>query len=114
MTDYAVSKNPANDEILALHPMQSLAELESTLAASAAAFNQWRNTEMAAPVKVFRQLAEQLRKREPELSRMITPEMGKPLAQARAEILKYPNLSDWYAEHGPAMQEDQPTQVPDA
>jgi len=114
MTDYAVSKNPANGEILARYPMQSLAELESTLAASAAAFNQWRNTEMAVRVKVLRQLAEQLRKREPELSRMITLEMGKPLAQARAEILKCASLSDWYAEHGPAMLEDQPTQVADA
>jgi len=114
MTDYAVSKNPANGEILARYPLQSLAELENTLDASAAAFKQWRETDMASRVKVLRQLAEQLRQREPELSRTITLEMGKPLAQARAEILKCATLSDWYAEHGPAMLEDQPTQVPDA
>lgn len=114
MTDYAVSKNPANGEILARYPMQSLAELDSTLAASTAAFKQWRNTDITSRVKVLRQLAEQLRQREPELSRMITLEMGKPVAQARAEILKCANLSDWYAEHGLAMLEDQPTQVPDA
>ena len=63
MTDYAVSKNPANGEILARYPMQSLAELDSTLAASTAAFKQWRNTDIASRVKVLRQLAEQLRKR---------------------------------------------------
>ncbi|MDU6442700.1 MAG: aldehyde dehydrogenase family protein, partial [Pantoea sp.] len=114
MTDYAVSKNPANGEILARYPMQSLTELENTLDASAAAFKQWRDTDMASRVTVLRQLAEQLRKREPELSRAITLEMGKPLAQARAEILKCASLSDWYAEHGPAMLEDQPTHVPDA
>ncbi|MDU2727321.1 aldehyde dehydrogenase family protein [Pantoea sp.] len=114
MTDYAVSKNPANGEILARYPMQSLTELENTLDASAAAFKQWRETDMASRVKVLHQLAEQLRQREPELSRTITLEMGKPLAQARAEILKCASLSDWYAEHGPAMLEDQPTQVPDA
>ncbi|WP_313591016.1 aldehyde dehydrogenase family protein, partial [Pantoea septica] len=106
MTDYAVSKNPANGEILARYPMQSLTELENTLDASAAAFKQWRETDMASRVKVLRQLAEQLRQREPELSRTITLEMGKPLAQARAEILKCASLSDWYAEHGPAMLED--------
>ncbi|WP_312063227.1 aldehyde dehydrogenase family protein [Pantoea septica] len=114
MTDYAVSKNPANGEILARYPMQSLTELEHTLEASAAAFKQWRDTDMASRVTVLRQLAEQLRQREPELSRAITLEMGKPLAQARAEILKCASLSDWYAEHGPAMLEDKPTQVPDA
>ncbi len=114
MTDYAVSKNPANGEILARYPMQSLTELENTLEASAAAFKQWRVTDMASRVTVIRQLAEQLRQREPELSRAITLEMGKPLAQARAEILKCASLSDWYAKHGPAMLEDQPTQVPDA
>ncbi|ORM88349.1 succinate-semialdehyde dehydrogenase [Pantoea allii] len=45
---------------------------------------------------------------------MITLEMGKPVAQARGEILKCANLCDWYAEHGPAMLADQPSQVPDA
>lgn len=114
MTDYAVSKNPANGEILARYPMQSRDELETTLAASASAFQQWRQTDMTTRVNVLRQLAEQLRQREPELSRMITLEMGKPVAQARAEILKCASLSDWYAEHGPAMLEDQPTQVADA
>jgi len=114
MTDYAVSKNPATGEILARYPVQSLTELDNVLAVSAAAFKQWRDTDMASRVKVLRQLAEQLRQREPELSRAITLEMGKPLAQARAEILKCANLSDWYAEHGPAMLADQPTQVPDA
>jgi len=114
MTDYAVSKNPATGEILARYPVQSLTELDNVLAVSAAAFKQWRDTDMASRVKVLRQLAEQLRQREPELSRAITLEMGKPVAQARAEILKCANLSDWYAEHGPAMLADQPTQVPDA
>ncbi|MGG6124963.1 aldehyde dehydrogenase family protein, partial [Pantoea allii] len=65
-------------------------------------------------VTVLRQLGHQLREREPELTRMITLEMGKPVAQARAEILKCANLCDWYAEFGPAMLEDKPSQVPDA
>ncbi|CEG49192.1 succinate dehydrogenase [Plasmopara halstedii] len=40
---------------------------------------------MTDRVRVLRQLGEQIRLREQDLSRMITLEMGKPIAQARAE-----------------------------
>ncbi|MBA2813997.1 Succinate semialdehyde dehydrogenase [NAD(P)+] len=84
--------------------MQSPAELDNALSQSADAYRQWRNSEMAERLTVLRQ-------REPELSCTITLEIGKPVAQARAEILKCAALCDWYAEHGPAMLVDQPTQV---
>ncbi|MGC8342967.1 aldehyde dehydrogenase family protein [Pantoea ananatis] len=112
MTDFAVSRNPTTGDILASYPMQNTAELEQALSTSAAAFKKWRKSSMASRVTVLRQLGHQLREREPELTRMITLEMGKPVAQARAEILKCANLCDWYAEFGPAMLEDQPSQVP--
>lgn len=114
MTDFAVSRNPTTGDILASYPMQNASELEQALSTSAAAFKKWRKSSMASRVTVLRQLSHQLREREPELTRMITLEMGKPVAQARAEILKCANLCDWYAEFGPAMLEDQPSQVPDA
>ncbi|WP_210484837.1 aldehyde dehydrogenase family protein [Pantoea ananatis] len=114
MTDFAVSRNPTTGDILASSPMQNTAELEQALSTSAAAFKKWRKSSMASRVTVLRQLGHKLREREPELTRMITLEMGKPVAQARAEILKCANLCDWYAEFGPAMLEDKPSQVPDA
>ncbi|PQK81890.1 aldehyde dehydrogenase family protein [Pantoea ananatis] len=114
MTDFAVSRNPTTGDILASYPMQNTAELEQALSTSAAAFKKWRKSSMASRVTVLRQLGHQLREREPELTRMITLEMGKPVAQARAEILKCANLCDWYAEFGPAMLEDKPSQAPDA
>lgn len=114
MTDFAVSRNPTTGDILASYPMQNASELEQALSTSAAAFKKWRKSSMASRVTVLRQLGHQLREREPELTRMITLEMGKPVAQARAEILKCANLCDWYAEFGPAMLEDKPSQVPDA
>ena len=98
MTDFAASRNPTTGDILASYPMQNTAELEQALSTSAAAFKKWRKSSMASRVTVLRQLGHQLREREPELTRMITLEMGKPVAQARAEILKCANLCDWYAE----------------
>lgn len=114
MTDFAISRNPTTGEILAQYPMQSASEVEQALNTSATAYKEWRQSSMATRVTVLRQLSQQLREREPELTRMITLEMGKPVAQARGEILKCANLCDWYAEHGPAMLADQPSQVPDA
>ncbi|MDJ0041343.1 aldehyde dehydrogenase family protein [Pantoea allii] len=114
MTDFAISRNPTTGEILAQYPMQSASELEQALNTSATAYKEWRQSSMATRVSVLRQLSQQLREHETELTRMITLEMGKPVAQARGEILKCANLCDWYAEHGPAMLADQPSQVPDA
>lgn len=111
MTDHVISRNPTSGEIIATYPLQSAAELETALQQSASAFAQWRNTEMAQRVKVLRQLAEQLRQRQKQLATLATLEMGKPIAQARAEVLKCASLCDWYAEHGPAMLADQPTLV---
>ncbi|WP_312829066.1 aldehyde dehydrogenase family protein, partial [Pantoea anthophila] len=114
MTEHVLSRNPATGEILARYPLQSPAELEQALTKSASAFALWQRSSMDDRVRVLRQLGEQIRLRENDLSRTITLEMGKPIAQARAEVLKCANLCDWYAEHGPAMLADQPTQVADA
>ncbi|WP_414057002.1 aldehyde dehydrogenase family protein [Pantoea dispersa] len=111
MTDHVISRNPTSGEIIATYPLQSAAELETALQQSASAFAQWRNTEMAQRVKVLRQLGEQLRQRQEQLATLATLEMGKPIAQARAEVLKCASLCDWYAEHGPSMLADQPTLV---
>lgn len=111
MTDHVISRNPTSGEIIATYPLQSAAELETALQQSASAFAQWRKTEMAQRVKVLRQLGEQLRQRQDQLATLATLEMGKPITQARAEVLKCASLCDWYAEHGPAMLADQPTLV---
>lgn len=111
MTEHVISRNPTSGEIIGTYPLQNAAELETALQQSASAFAQWRNTEMAQRVKVLRQLGEQLRQRQDQLATLATLEMGKPIAQARAEVLKCASLCDWYAEHGPAMLADQSTLV---
>lgn len=111
MTENVISRNPTNGETLATYPLQTPAELENALQQSAQAFNKWRNKTLDQRVLVLRQLAEQIRQRQDELATMATLEMGKPVAQARAEVLKCANLCDWYAEQGPAMLADKPTLV---
>lgn len=111
MSDNVISRNPTTGDIIATYPLLDEHQLETALQQSADAFAVWRNTPLEKRVNVLRQLGEQLRQRQDELAKMATLEMGKPLAQSRAEVLKCANLCDWYAEHGPAMLADKPTLV---
>lgn len=99
--NYAVSLNPANGEEIARYPYETAADLDRSLTRSVAGFHQWRRTSIADRAKVLIQLAAVLRERVEPMAAMITKEMGKPIAQARAEIEKCAFLCDWYAEHGP-------------
>lgn len=111
MSDNVISRNPTTGDIIATYPLLNEHQLETALQQSADAFAVWRNTPLEKRVNVLRQLGEQLRQRQDELAKMATLEMGKPLAQSRAEVLKCASLCDWYAEHGPAMLADKPTLV---
>lgn len=111
MTEYAISRNPATGEILARYPMQNADQLEQTLTHSAQGFKQWRATPLEQRLTILSQLAGQLRQRQDELAQMATLEMGKPIAQARGEVLKCADLCDWYAANGAAMLAPQATQV---
>ncbi|WP_130835826.1 aldehyde dehydrogenase family protein [[Erwinia] mediterraneensis] len=111
MTDYAISRNPTNGEILARYMMQSTTELEQALNHSARGFSLWRNTGLNQRLQVLSQLGDQLRQRRDELAHMITLEMGKPIAQARGEITKCADLCDWYVSQGAGILAPQATQV---
>jgi len=111
MSDNVLSRNPTTGEIIATYPLLTEHQLEAALQQSADAYTVWRDTPLQKRVNVLRQLGEQLRQRQDELAKMATLEMGKPIAQSRAEVLKCANLCDWYAEQGPAMLADKPTLV---
>lgn len=111
---HALSINPANGETLSTWPWATATEVGHALAQTVAAFRQWRSVPVAARAQKLRDLGDALRNRGEEMARMITREMGKPIAQARGEVAKSAGLCDWYADHGPAMLNTEATQVADA
>ncbi|WP_285112236.1 succinate-semialdehyde dehydrogenase [Leclercia adecarboxylata] len=111
---HALSINPANGETLSTWPWATATEVEHALAQTNAAFRQWRSVPVAARAQKLRDLGTALRNRGEEMARMITREMGKPIAQARGEVAKSAGLCDWYADHGPAMLNTEATQIADA
>jgi succinate-semialdehyde dehydrogenase len=109
--DGGVSRNPANDELIATYPYQTPDEVERVLETNVGAFRMWRATPMVERVVAYRRLASVLRNSSDTLAAVITAEMGKPIEAARAEVEKCAATIDWLAEHGPAILADEPVPV---
>jgi succinate-semialdehyde dehydrogenase len=107
----ATSRNPATGALIATYPYQSVAEIERLLAANAAAYQVWRATPMEARVATYRKLSATLRARSEMLAALITAEMGKTIAAARAEVEKCAATLDWIADNGPAILADEAVAV---
>ncbi|MCU1759822.1 aldehyde dehydrogenase family protein [Pseudomonas sp. 14P_8.1_Bac3] len=100
---HALSLNPATGQVFAEYPFEDAAALEQSLARTATGFKAWRKEPVSVRAGVLRKMAQALRNNAEAMAQMITAEMGKPIAQARAEVEKCAVTCDWYAEHGPAM-----------
>jgi succinate-semialdehyde dehydrogenase len=110
-TPAAVSRNPATDDLIATYPYQSAPEVEIMLDQNAAAFRLWRATPMRERVAAYDRLTAVLRDRSETLASLITAEMGKTLAAARAEVEKCALTIEWLAQNGPAILADEAVAV---
>jgi succinate-semialdehyde dehydrogenase len=110
-SNVATSRNPATGELIATYAFQTPAEVECMLDANAAAFRLWRATPMRERVAAYRRLSAILRQRSEPLAAILTAEMGKTIAAARAEVEKCAATIDWLAENGPAILADEAVAV---
>lgn len=95
--------NPATDDVLEEHELSAPAAVEQALARSAAAFAEWRRTPLEQRARLLGAVAKRLRESEEALARHATLEMGKPLAQAKAEVQKCARTCDHFAAHAAEM-----------
>lgn len=110
-TTHALSINPANGETVGSYPYETHQQLDAALDRATRAFRTWRRQPVSQRAELLLSLASALRDQAEEMAQTITLEMGKPIAQARAEIEKCAQLSEWYAAHGQAMLAPEPTLV---
>jgi succinate-semialdehyde dehydrogenase/glutarate-semialdehyde dehydrogenase len=94
------SINPATDQWIASYPELSDDAVQSLLAAADEAFVSWRHTELDHRAARLRQAAAILRQHQADHARLMANEMGKPVAQGRAEIEKCAWVCEYYADHG--------------
>jgi acyl-CoA reductase-like NAD-dependent aldehyde dehydrogenase len=95
-----LSLNPATEVREAEYATHTSAEVEAALAAVTTAQRCWRATPIADRLPLLSAIARELRAGQESFARLITREMGKPIAEARAEIEKSAWTLDHYAEHG--------------
>jgi succinate-semialdehyde dehydrogenase/glutarate-semialdehyde dehydrogenase len=91
--------NPATGEPGQSYDKHSADEAHAAAAAARKAYLQWRRTSFAERSAVIRKAAEVLRARKDEFANLMTEEMGKTLAEGRAEVEKCAVNCDWFAEH---------------
>jgi succinate-semialdehyde dehydrogenase/glutarate-semialdehyde dehydrogenase len=94
-----VSVNPATEEVIATFDAFAPDEVEMALAEAHDAFLDWRTRPIAERAKPMRSLAALLRERAERYARLATLEMGKPIAEARAEIEKCAFGCEFFAEN---------------
>ena len=90
--------DPASGEAIAEVPLASPADLDEALDAADKAFILWRATPADQRAAVLKKAAALLRERAEPIARLLTMEQGKPLAEARAEVLGSAGVFDWCAE----------------
>lgn len=100
--------NPATGRTLHEYAAHDDDACATGLDAAAAASREWRKTSFAERAALLRAASRLLRERAADYGRLATLEMGKPIAQAEAEIEKCAWVCDWCAEHAASALADAP------
>lgn len=95
--------NPATGETGKSFPELDSAAIDAALTRARLAYRDWRLSELADRTALLGKIADQFLARQDDLAAAATFEMGKPIAQARAEAVKCASAFRYYAEHGPAL-----------
>src|SRR3954468_24144407 len=92
--------NPATEEVLAEVAYGGRAETRRAVEAAARAMPAWMKLTAYDRAKVLKKTADLMRERADVIARTLTMEQGKPVAEAKAEILHSADTFEWFAEEG--------------
>ena len=92
--------NPATGEIIGAVPRMGAHETRRAIEAARVAFPAWRAQTAGERSMVLRRWFELLLENQEDLAIIMTAEQGKPLAEARGEIVYAASFIEWFAEEG--------------
>ncbi|HEY9247530.1 MAG TPA: NAD-dependent succinate-semialdehyde dehydrogenase [Rariglobus sp.] len=90
--------NPATEEVIGTVAHASKGDLDEALAAAEKGFAAWRRVSAYERAKLMRKAADIVRSRADEIGRLMTMEQGKPVIEAKMEVLAGADIIDWFAE----------------
>jgi succinate-semialdehyde dehydrogenase/glutarate-semialdehyde dehydrogenase len=91
--------NPAIGELIREYTEHTDAQVAECIATAERAFREWRQASFADRAALMRRAAALLREQRAVHARLMTAEMGKPIASAEAEVDKCAWGCEFYAEH---------------
>jgi succinate-semialdehyde dehydrogenase / glutarate-semialdehyde dehydrogenase len=94
------SVNPTTGKLLQTFTALTEVEIEQKLSKAAQAFNEFRRTQFHQRATWLQNAATLLEQNRQEYGAMLTQEMGKPIAEAIAEVEKSAMVCRYYAEQG--------------
>jgi succinate-semialdehyde dehydrogenase/glutarate-semialdehyde dehydrogenase len=90
--------NPANGNPIGTVACAGRADLDRALEAADHGFKTWRKVSAFDRAKLMRKAANLFRERADTVAAMLTMEQGKPLAEAKQEVLAGADIIDWFSE----------------
>lgn len=90
--------DPATEAVVDSVPVATPADVDRALAAADRAWRPWREVDAWSRSAVLRRIAVLMREQIPALARVLTEEVGKPLAEAEGELRATADQFDWYAD----------------
>ena len=92
--------NPATEEPFAEVSQGGREDAKKAVAAAAAAMPAWMKLTAYDRAKVLKKTAELIRERADQFATDMTMEQGKPVAEAKLEVLQSADTFEWFAEEG--------------
>ncbi len=92
--------NPASGDVLGTVPDLGATETRAAIAAASAAFPAWAARTAKDRASLLRKWYELLLMHTDDLAVLMTAEQGKPLAEAKGEVVYAASFIEWFAEEG--------------
>ena len=103
--------DPVTGDQIAQYSEISDAELDALIGRSTTAYRSWRTTPLEQRRAVLTRAAEIHREQAEELAKLLTSEMGKPIAQAKGEVALVASIYQYYADHVEEYTADEPLDI---
>ncbi|MDE2428559.1 MAG: aldehyde dehydrogenase family protein, partial [Burkholderiales bacterium] len=104
-TQFAVS-NPSNHALLATVPNLGEAETQTAIAAAQSAFPAWSAKTGKERAHILRKWFDLMIVHADDLATIMTAEQGKPLAEAKGEVIYGASFLEWFAEEAKRVSGD--------
>ncbi|UOQ44271.1 NAD-dependent succinate-semialdehyde dehydrogenase [Halobacillus salinarum] len=92
--------NPATNELVGTMPNGTEKDVLAAIEGADAAFKEWKKLSAEERAAYLEKMYARLIERKEEIAQVLTEENGKPLKEARGEVLYAASFIKWYAEEG--------------